>query len=179
MDIQREALARLIRQHQADIYRYLRYLGAQPAAAEDLVQETFLATLRPSAHHPDPADTAAWSAWLRGIARNLFLAECRRSATTARILNAQALELADASWSAGLARESAWDDHLAALRQCLETLPPRQRGILDHRYVHHTPREEMATLLGIGEDGIKSLLRRIRAALAQCIQERLTATKVP
>ena len=35
-------LEMLIREHQAAVYRYVCYLGAQLASAEDYVQETFL-----------------------------------------------------------------------------------------------------------------------------------------
>ena len=80
--MQRDELERLIQMHQAPIYRYLRYLGADAALAEDLVQETFLATMKPSEHQPAAPDDALWPAWLRGIARNLFLMECRRRRTS-------------------------------------------------------------------------------------------------
>ena len=36
-------LAELVREHQADVWRYLRYLGADGHDADDLTQETFLA----------------------------------------------------------------------------------------------------------------------------------------
>ena len=35
----------LIESHQAELWRYLRYLGCDAAEAEDLTQETFLAAL--------------------------------------------------------------------------------------------------------------------------------------
>ena len=39
-------LERLVREHQAELWRYLRYLGSDAARAEDLVQETFLRVWR-------------------------------------------------------------------------------------------------------------------------------------
>ena len=179
MDTQRVTLERLIRSHQAAIYRYVRYLGAERALAEDLVQETFLATLRPNPHQPVDTDDPAWPGWLRGIARNKYLAECRRRANQALPVDDQTLELAEAVWAATVRDESDWDDRLTALRQCLKRLPARQQEVLDHRYVHRTARDEMARLLGMTEDGIKSLLRRIRAILAQCIEERLRGSPQP
>ena len=42
--------ASLVRTHQAAVWRYLRYLGADEALADDLTQDTFLKLL---AHPPD------------------------------------------------------------------------------------------------------------------------------
>ena len=38
-------VARLVREHQAGVWRYLRVLGCPATEAEDLTQETFLAVL--------------------------------------------------------------------------------------------------------------------------------------
>ena len=38
-------LADLVRQHQAGVWRYLRFLGCDRPLADDLTQETFLAVL--------------------------------------------------------------------------------------------------------------------------------------
>ena len=39
----RDTLSVLVKTHQAEIYRYVRYLGADASPAADLGQETFLA----------------------------------------------------------------------------------------------------------------------------------------
>jgi len=174
--MERDELERLVRVHQASIYRYLRYLGAEPPLAEDLVQETFLATMRPNPKQPSRPDEPAWGGWLRGIARNLFLMECRRRRTNPAFAADPALERAEAAWAAQFQTVAAAGDRLAALRECLDALPARQREIIEHRYAKHTGRSEMGRLFGMTEDGIKSLLRRIRAALAECIERRLGAT---
>ena len=62
--MRRGELETLIRAHQAELYRYLRYLGADPASAEDLVQDTFLATFQSEADLE--AGVPAAAAWLRG-----------------------------------------------------------------------------------------------------------------
>jgi len=173
----RSDLERLIRAHQGAIYRYLRYLGAQPALAEDLVQETFLATLKPTLHQPVAPDDPRWAAWLRGIARNRFLADRRRSTIQEMLLDDPILEKAEAAWAESLADETTWDQRLEALRECLKRLGPRQREAIDLRYAKPTGRGEMASRLDLTEDGVKTVLRRIRASLAQCIQERIGAAR--
>lgn len=173
MDLDRHVLERLIRIHERGVYRYLRYLGADVTVAEDLVQETFLAAWRGSPHQPDVADDPSWGGWLRGIARNLFLAECRRRAGSAVLATDLSLTELEAAESQTLWDQTEWAERRAALRTCLETLPAPQRQALEQRYTTRVARKDMARLLDLSEDGVKSLLRRIRAALAVCIESRL------
>ncbi len=64
----REKLEAIVRAHQAEIYRYLRYLGADNASAEDLVQDTFLTALKKGIPNADNIRTrSAWLGLLPGI----------------------------------------------------------------------------------------------------------------
>jgi RNA polymerase sigma-70 factor (ECF subfamily) len=145
-------------------------LGADQPTAEDLVQDTFLAAFKsPSAEQ----DLSSPSAWLRGIARNLFLQHCRRGRRSPLVASSERLDEAENTWRSVFLRDGDGFDYLEALRQCLHDLPPKQRDVLDMRYRDQKSRGEMAQFLGMSEDGIKSLLRRIRAALAQCVEKRL------
>ena len=47
-----------------------------------------------------------------------------------------------------------------ALRRCVEGLPERQRQAIELRYSKRESRSGMARLLGMTENGVKSLLRR-------------------
>ena len=169
--LDRDAFESLIRAHQAEIYRYVRYLGADSAAAEDVVQEVFLAALRGST--PPGMDAGLSGAWLRGIARNLFLQHCRRNRTSPVLADSSLLERAEAVWAGEFLRGDDGFDYVEALRKCLETLTDRQRRLLDQRYAQKKSRTEMARLGDMTENGVKSILRRIRASLGECIRERL------
>ncbi len=72
-------LADLVRDHQASIWRYFRFLGVQAEEADDLTQETFLAmakSIRQSKFEQrSPGETAAY---LRTVARNQLLMVRRR-----------------------------------------------------------------------------------------------------
>ena len=65
----------LVRRYQATVWRYLRYLGADPAEADDLTQETFFAVAKSSFQSRSPDETAAY---LRKAARNQLLMARRR-----------------------------------------------------------------------------------------------------
>lgn len=170
--IDRDELAALVRAHQAELYRYMRYLGAGNEAAEDLVQDTFLAAFRSDAA-PESGDDRQVARWLRGVARNLFLRYCRKRSRRPATLSRPVLEQMEATWAEAFLRGGDGFDYVEALRRCLERLPAGQRRALDLRYAERRSRAEMAGLLAMTENGVKSLLRRLRAKLADCVERRL------
>ena len=162
----------LVRAHGAEVYRYIKYLGAQHAVAEDIAQETFVAAFK-SKDPPPMQEVSRCRAWLRGIARNLFLTRCRKDRANPVIANDEILATAEARWN-GMTREPARiDNSLAALDECLESLPDRSRQILRMRYEQNLPRQEMAKALSMQTEGVKTALRRLREVLAECITSRL------
>jgi len=168
-----EELDALVSAHQAELYRYLRYLGAEsPDVAEDLVQETFLAafqaTFRPPGNEP-----RRMAGWLRGIARNLFFNYCRRRKANPVKVDSEALEEAEVFWAEEFLRDEDGFEVFEALRRCLDSLEKRQRGILQQFYAEKKSRKELAEFFQMTEDGIKTLLRRIRSGLGECIKRRL------
>ncbi len=173
----RDNLEALVRTHQAEVFRYVRYLGAEASVAEDLVQETFLAAFR-SPNPPEALEVCRQAAWLRGIARNLFLMHCRRLRQSPVRVDSDYLERAETFWSTEFLRAGDGFDYLKALRSCLPQLADKPRRLLDLHYAQQKSRAELARLFAMTEDGIKSSLRRVRAALADCIQQRLEAEKM-
>ena len=69
-----DRLDELVRAHQAGVWRYLRFLGADDDQAEDLLQETFVCIWNKPFEERDPASTRGY---LCTVARNLFLMEKR------------------------------------------------------------------------------------------------------
>ena len=115
------------------------------------------------------------AAWLRGVCRNLFLAHCRRAKASPIRLAAENIEQSESLWAVQFPPPSDGSEYLAALRQCLQNLPPRKREIIDLQYRQRKPRSEIAAAWGLSEDGVKTLMRRLRVALGQCVQRRLRA----
>lgn len=170
----RDELEALIRVNEAEVYRYLRYLGAISVnEAEDLVQETFLAAFK-STSPPASAEPRLQSAWLRGIARNLFLSHCRRAKNNPVKADSASLEAAEATWKGEFLREGDGFDYVEALRKCLGKLQQKQREVLDLYYKHGKSRAELAQTVNMSEDGVKSIMRRTRAALAECIRRKVS-----
>ena len=63
--------------------------------------------------------------------------------------------------------------YLDALRDCLEQLEGRSRAAIDLQYREHASREAIATRLEMQPDGVKTLLRRTRHVLRECVERKL------
>lgn len=143
--------------------RYLRTVGVREDRIDDLIQEVFVTALqKPIEHRGD----RAFGAWLRGVARNLVLRE-RRSVGARR-----EVELGDEVWC-----EACGDDDggelVDALRHCVRQLPARSRAMLQRVYGEGDGRRELGREFGLVTNGVKTALRRLRAALKDCMQRRL------
>lgn len=66
---------------------------------------------------------------------------------------------------------------MAALRQCVADLPARSRELLAATYGDGLGRPAAGARVGLGVDGVKSALRRLRARLFDCITKRLEDEK--
>jgi RNA polymerase sigma-70 factor (ECF subfamily) len=162
-------IARVVREHQAAVWRYVRFLGAEPAEADDLTQETFLALARGGFVERDARQTIGY---LRVVARNQLLALRRRQS---REINTVELEAADAVWSAAAGPDGTLTNYLDALRDCITKLEGRAQEAINLHYRDKSSRETIATHLGMQPDGVKTLLRRIRQVLRECIERKVKA----
>jgi RNA polymerase sigma-70 factor (ECF subfamily) len=157
----------LVRRHQADLWRYLRYLGCEASEADDLVQETFLALVRKP---PELREPEAAASYLRTAARNQLLMLRRQQGREPATAD---LELAENVW-AEAAEDGHWSQWLDTLRDCLKTaVTERTRKAIDMFYRERLGRAEIARQLGMATDGVKTMLRRARSALRTCVERKL------
>src|SRR3954471_18020351 len=160
-------LASLVERHQAGVWRYVRFLGADSTEADDLTQETFLAIARGGFVERDERQTAGY---LRVVARNQLLVLRRRQN---REVSTVELEAADSVWAAAAGPNGSLTNYLDALRDCVEQLEGRSRQAVTLHYHDHAGREAIATQLGMQADGVKTLLRRTRDVLRECIERKI------
>ena len=157
-------IADLVREHQAGVWRYLRFLGAEGTEAEDLTQETFLAALRKPFEQLSTNQTAGY---LRTVARNQLLmlrSKQKRQISTVK------LEAAETVWVQYSGNNGELDNYLDTLDDCLEKLPRRSRQAVELRYHDDVSRTEIARQLEMKTDGVKTLLRRTRQLLRDCVE---------
>jgi len=143
----------IMERHQGEIYRYLRYLGADGDEAEDITQETFFAAYK-SRTFPDDNNPKRIAGWLRGTARNLLYLLFRHKTRNREMIDNAILEQAEQLWTSQFLREGDGFEYVEALRQCVEGLPPKQRGAIDMRYEKKLSRVDMATAMRMTADGV-------------------------
>ncbi len=138
------------------VYGYLISRCGEPALAEDLTAETFLAAVDAVRRQP-PAEVS--SAWLVGIARHKLVDHWRRQAREDRNLRAVA-EQTDQL-------DDPWDVQLDALRarNLLARLGPHHRTVLTLRYLDDLAVPDVAALMGRSLHATEALLTRARGAL--------------
>lgn len=143
----------MIESYRVDVYNAsLRILG-NPADAEDVTQDTFVAALQRMSTY-DPAQ--AIGPWLRAIARNRAIDLLRRRA------RAPEPEVAASQSAEVLAIE-----HLEAerVRAALARLPDRDRAMIVLRYWEDLPVEAVARSLGMTDGAVRVALMRARRTL--------------
>jgi RNA polymerase sigma-70 factor (ECF subfamily) len=155
----RLAMQALFARHKTRVYRFILRLVGDAASADDLTSEVFLAVWR-NAHKF--RERAAVSTWLLAIARFKVLAElrCRRNTTPD-------LEQPDASDPAPDPEASCADKHRGAmLRKCVGALSREHRTIIELVYYHEKSVQEVAAIVGIPRDTVKTRVFYARKKLA-------------
>lgn len=151
--------------HRVAIWRYLRMLGARADEADDLGQETMLVACRAAL----PQDPALARAFLRGVARNLWLRtrrfwQRRREREVAAAVDELWVKTADGDDG---------DQLVTTLRECLGALQTRARNALELHYRDGLPWHAVAAQVGLRPNGTKTLVQRAREALRHCLERRM------
>jgi len=160
---------------EALVRRYLKPAHAvalgvlgNPADAEDVCQDAFLAALEKLDECRDPERFAAW---LLRIVRNRALNFRERRARR----EGEPLERVSSAWMAGSgadpAREAERSELRGRLLQALAVLPPSQREVVLLHDLEGWPHREIGELLGTSEGAVRVRLlqarRRLRGLLGE------------
>jgi RNA polymerase sigma-70 factor, ECF subfamily len=160
----RSAIRTLFGRHQVRVYRFvLRFVG-DPMVAEDLVNETFLEAWRQAGRFEARSTV---STWLLAIARFKALSARRR-----RVCEEVELEMASGTIDPADNPETALGrkDTGKAVRACLRALPACQAEIMDLVYYHEKSVKEVAAIVGIPENTVKTRMFGARKRLAALLQ---------
>ena len=161
----RLAMEVLYARHHVRVFRFVLRLIGDESLAEDLATEVFLDVWR----HADRFEgRSAVSTWVLGIARFKALSARRR----------RAVELFDEE--IGKTIEDPADDPAIVLekndtsmviRNCLKRLAPHHREIIDLAYYHEKSLEEVAAIVGIPKNTVKTRMLRARMRLAGLLRD--------
>jgi len=163
---QDQALAALVSQYAATLYRVAFSVMRNAADAEDAVQEAFLRVLR---HRDSLSEVRDQRVWLVRIVWNIVLDRKRRAKT--RPETDDVSELARVLPASGLSAEerAAAAQHHAKVLACVEQLPPKERQVLMLSAFEELNSVEIASVLGISESSVRSRLYRARNLMADLL----------
>jgi len=145
---------------------YLRYLGADDAAADDLVQDVMLTVWRRAGQF-DPQKASA-STWIFTIARNRRIDLLRRERRPEYdAADPSLVPAADPPADRRVERA----ELQALLRDAVRTLPPEQAQLLQMSYMDDKPHGRIAEELGLPLGTVKSRLRLAMQKLRILLKE--------
>ena len=150
---------------------YLRSLVHDETAIDDLFQETMVVAWRRL--DECDLDRPFWAPWLRGIASRLVMAHYRTRKKQPAFLDEGILQAIDRQFESLNARVGdTWDEKVAALRDCLDRLPEKQRHILGARYLEDLPTQLVAERFQLSLEACKKRLQRGRTMIADCLKRK-------
>jgi RNA polymerase sigma-70 factor (ECF subfamily) len=141
------------------VYNFHRYRVGDRATAEDLTSLTFEKAWRARGRYR--RGRARVSTWLLSIARNVAIDHFRRQGRRPEVpLEERAVRGGDTPEEEALRRDD--ERRLASL---LADLPPRERELLALKYGAGATNRAIATLTGLSESNVGTILHRTVAAL--------------
>ncbi|KAB7763821.1 RNA polymerase sigma factor [Xanthomonas maliensis] len=154
----RRAYEAIYRRHAPRLYAAVwRLCGGNPARADDVLQETFLAAWRAL---PQFRFESALATWLHRLAVNTALMELR-----ARSSSHDLEQDADGELLTRMAAPAACQATQMDLERALQTLPPRARAVLVLHDIEGWKHHEIAAELQMAVGSSKAQLHRARGLL--------------
>jgi len=164
------------------LYGYATSRLRNREAAEEVVQETFLAALR---HADQYSGQGAERAWLLGILKRKTIDYIRQRNRTVSLEGNESGDPSEAlfdqrgSWQRGM-REAGYQpldslekrEFWQILQECLQTLPTRQADVFVLREMDDKPTDEICKDLEISASNLWVLLYRARTRLSNCMKGR-------
>lgn len=162
----RSAIAELLSRHEQQIYRFGLRMCGHPEDAKEVLQETMLAMARSL---PEFRGHSSVATWLYAIARSFCIKQ-------RRLHKGEPAHLDPLDDAANVAAERGSPEELAASREvdraveeAIAALPPEQREVLVLRDAEGLTAPEVASVLGVGVDAVKSRLHRARVAVRAAV----------
>jgi RNA polymerase sigma-70 factor (ECF subfamily) len=166
---ERSALDRLLARHIARIHRFGTSMCRDPEDAKEVVQDTLLAAARSIREF---RGGSSFSTWLFSIARSFCIKRRRRGKSApAEAQSSEAELLTDPAQDLEAMVET--KEIGDALERAIAALDPKYREVLLLRDVEGLTAPEVAAVVGIGVDAVKTRLHRARLAVRAAVAPRL------
>jgi RNA polymerase sigma-70 factor (ECF subfamily) len=162
---EQSAMDELFDRHKKPVYRFILRTFKDESLAEDVTAETFCEIWRRAA--ASFKGEARVSTWLLAIARNIATSTLRRRSEQT-LEEGAALSLEDRADNPEVA--AAKKQRKAIVAHCLESLSAPHRELIESFYFQDKPIAEMANLMGIPVNTVKTRMFRARNLLKQTLE---------
>ena len=154
-------------QNQIAIKSYIRASMGNQSDADDVAQKTNLVLWKKASQWDDQTPFLRWAF---ALAKFEILSYYRDRSRDKLLFDDDVVEMMDDE-SAEIAHDI--PSRVLALRSCLNAMKQQHQQLLAAKYVTKMTTQQMATLADKSEDGIKSLLLRLRKKLGECITTKI------
>jgi RNA polymerase sigma-70 factor, ECF subfamily len=159
----RSAMRTFYLRHNVRVFRFISRLVADRALAEDLVSDVFIDVWSKAGNFEGRSQV---STWLLAIARFKALSAIQRHREV--LGDEPAMELVEDS--ADTPEETVLkDDRTAQLRRCLAQMSREHREVIDLVYYHEKSVEEVAEIIQLPKNTVKTRMFYARKRLAQLL----------
>jgi RNA polymerase sigma-70 factor, ECF subfamily len=171
MDDSREEFIRELTAAQSSLWAYVFPLLPDHAAAQDVLQQTNLTLWRKAEDFQPGTSFFAWAS----KAAYFHVLSYRRGMRRDRLVFNDEVFAYLAERQAERLEEGTPNARIAALRGCLEKLPPHSRRLLESRYAPGASVTDLARTDGRTTAALSQVLYRIRETLLACIARSLAS----
>ncbi len=162
-----EAFDTLFDRYHASVYNFARTMLGDSGAAEEVLQETFL-TVAQTAKTYRPS--GRFRAWAMRIVRNRCLNRIEAERARRELVAAGGFGAVEpAADDPDPSEQVRADEETAAIRAAIATLPDRQREAIALYAFEQMRYREIADVLDVPINTVKTLIHRARASLAQML----------
>ncbi len=156
--MRKDVLTHMYNNHASIIYKYLLKHGCRREVAEEIVHDSFVKAIE----HFDDLDPQRLPSWIFKVALNNFRNYLKKASTKEELIidNNRFLERLSAD---GDIVNSLLDEETAnEIRDCLNCLKRSYKELLIMKYELELSYKEIASILGLSEQNIKTYLYRSR-----------------
>jgi len=163
-DRDQAALRLLVGRHQLRVYRFLLRIVRNEAAAEELANEVFMEVWR-NAQRFEGNSTP--HTWMLSIAHHRAVSSLRKRREESWD-EERAQEIADEGDNPEVAAQK--HDKSVLMRRCMDALSAEHREIIDLVYYHELSIAEVAAVVGIPENTVKTRMFYARKRLSEILK---------
>lgn len=146
------------------LYRLALRITLTPEDAEDVVQETMMKVW---SRRQQWEQIESMEAFCLTICRNLSLDKMRKMTGNEQSLEDNEVDAPDYSHSANPEEQAIQQDRLRLVRQIIDSLPEKQRSVMQLRDFEGKSYKEIATIMNISEEQVKVNIFRARQTVKQ------------